>query len=163
MTLRALLRTSLAAAVILGVTFTRPHHAAAQDTSELFDPLAMQEIRLTINTRDARLLRERYEDNTYYMADMQWRNIRVRNAGVRSRGSASRNPNKLGLRVDFDRYVTGQRFLGVKSIVLKNMWQDGSFMHDALAMALFTRMGQPAPRQSGTAACTSTTSSRGFT
>ena len=108
----------------------------------------MQEIRLTINTRDLRLIRERYSEDTYYTADLQWRNIRIRNAGVRSRGSASRNPDKLGLRVDFDRYVTGQRFLGLKSIVLKNLWQDGSFMHEALAMALFTRMGQPAPRES---------------
>ena len=87
-----------------------------------------------------------YSENTYYTADLQWRNIRVRNAGVRSRGSASRNGDKLGLRVDFDRYVTGQRFLGLKSIVLKNLWQDGSFMHEALAMAFFARMGQPAPR-----------------
>ena len=73
---------------------------------------------------------------------------RVRNAGVRSRGSTNRNPNKLALRVDLDRYVTGQRFLGLKSFVLKNLWQDGSFMHETLAMSLFARMGQPAPRES---------------
>ena len=46
----------------------------------------MQEIRLTINTRDLRTLREKYLDNTYYTADVQWKGIRVRNAGVRSRG-----------------------------------------------------------------------------
>ena len=132
------------AALVLGP----PLPAAAQDTGELFDPSTIQEIRLTINTRDLRLIRERYAENTYYTADLQWRNIRVRNAGVRSRGSASRNGTKLGLRVDFDRYVTGQRFLGLKSIVLKNLWQDGSFMHEALAMAFFARMGQPAPRES---------------
>ena len=51
----------------------------------------LQELRLTINTRDSALLHERYSDDTYYTADLQWRNIRVRNAGVRSRGGASRN------------------------------------------------------------------------
>jgi spore coat protein CotH len=136
----------IAAAGVLGLLLPAPA-AHAQDLSELFDPQVIQEIRLTINTRDLRQLREKYDENTYYTADLQWRTLRVRNAGVRSRGSASRNPDKLGLRVDFDRYVTGQRFLGVKSIVLKNMWQDGSFMHDVLAMAFFARMGQPAPRQ----------------
>ncbi len=87
-------------------------------------------------------------DNTYYTADLQWRNLRVRNAGVKSRGGASRSGSKLHLRVDFDRYVNGQKFLGLKSIVLKNLWQDGSMMHERLAMAFFARMGQPAPRQS---------------
>ena len=44
---------------------------------------------------------------------------------------------KLGLRVDFDRYIGGQKFLGMKSFVLDNHWQDGSFMHERLAMAFF--------------------------
>ena len=44
--------------------------------------------------------------------------------------------------------MTGQKFLGLKSIVLKNLWQDGSMMHERLAMAFFARMGQPASRQS---------------
>jgi spore coat protein CotH len=71
----------------------------------------------------------------------------VRNAGVRSRGNASRSDVKLGLRVDFNRYVSGQKFLGLKSFVLKNLWQDASMMHERLAMALFARMGHPAPRE----------------
>jgi spore coat protein CotH len=136
--------------VALGVSLAILHAApaVAQSTDDLFDPTTLQELRLTINSRDVRELRTNYGSDTYYTADLQWRNIRVRSAGVRSRGGASRNGVKLGLRVDFDRYVTGQRFLGLKSIVLKNLWQDGSMMHDRLAMAFFARMGQPASRQS---------------
>lgn len=73
---------------------------------------------------------------------------RVRNIGIRSRGGASRNPFKLGLRIDFNRFTKGQEFLGVKSIVLDNLWQDGSFIHERLTMALFERLGEPAPRES---------------
>ena len=135
-------------AAALGTALALPITSFAQTAGDLFDPLVMHEIRLTINTRDLQKIREQYGDDTYYTSDMQWRNIRVRNAGVRSRGGASRNPDKLGLRVDFDRYVTGQRFLGLKSIVLKNLWQDGSFMHEQLAMSFFARMGQPASRES---------------
>ena len=122
--------------------------AAAQSPDDLFDPDRLQEIRLTINSRDLQSLRANFMDNTYYTADLQWRNVRVRNAGVKSRGGASRSGSKLHLRVDFDRYVNSQKFLGLKSIVLKNLWQDGSMMHERLAMAFFTRMGQPAPRES---------------
>ena len=65
-----------------------------------------------------------------------------------SRGLGSRSGTKLGLRIDFTRYATGQRFLGLKSLVLKNLWQDPSMVREALAMAMFARMGQPAPRES---------------
>jgi spore coat protein CotH len=122
--------------------------AQAQTADDLFDRLTVQEIRLFINSRDLRDLRARYREDIYYTADLQWRNIRVRNAAVRSRGQASRNDRKLALRVDFNRYTTGQTFLGLKSIVLKNLWQDGSMMHEMLAMSMFARLGQPASRES---------------
>ena len=93
-------------------------------------------------------LRSDYRENIYYAADFQWRNIRVRNVAVRSRGGGSRNPTKPALRVDFNRYTTGQQFLGLKSLVLDNLWQDGSFVAESTAMAFFERMGQAAPRES---------------
>ena len=65
---------------------------------------------------------------------------RVRNVGVRSRGLGSER-NKLALRVDFDRYTTGQRFLGLKSIVLDNLCRIGSFVAERVAMAFFDRVG----------------------
>ena len=122
--------------------------AAAQPAAAFFDPSRLQEIRLWINSRDLRDLRARYRDDTYYTADFQWQNIRIRNVGIRSRGVASRSSVKLALRVDFDRYTTGQQFLGLKSVVLKNLWQDGSMLHERLAMQLFARLGQPASRES---------------
>jgi spore coat protein CotH len=141
-------RALLVAAVSAGSALGYATPAGAQGVDEFFDSGTLQELRLTINSRDLRQLREQYGNDTYYTADLQWRNIRVRNAGVRSRGGASRNGVKLGLRVDFDRYVGGQKFLGLKSFVLKNLWQDGSMMHERLAMAFFARMGQPASRES---------------
>jgi spore coat protein CotH len=138
----------LLAVVGLSLAMLHAAPAEAQSPDDLFDPNVLQELRLTINSRDLRDLRTNYGTDTYYSADLQWRNIRVRNAGVRSRGGASRNGIKLGLRVDFNRYVGGQKFLGLKSIVLKNLWQDGSMMHERLAMSFFARMGQPASRES---------------
>ena len=55
---------------------------------------------------------------------------------------------KPALRIDFNRYTTGQRFLGLKSLVLDNLWQHGSFVAESTTMAFFERMGQPAPRES---------------
>lgn len=121
-------------------------HARAQSAAELFDDAAVHEVRLRMNSRDLALLRERFMLNTYYAADFTWQGTRVRNVAVRSRGFGSRNPGKPGLLVDFDRYVGGRTFAGQKSLVLDNLWQDPSLLREKLSMAMFARMGIPAPR-----------------
>ena len=74
----------------------------------------------------------------------------MRNIGIRSRGTGSRSGVKPGLRVDFDRYTTDQKFLGLKSFVLRNNTQDASNMHERLSMLLFRRLGLPASREAHT-------------
>jgi len=122
--------------------------ASAQTAADLFDRDTVQEIRLFINSRDLEQLRTRFREDIYYVVDFQWRNMRIRNAAVRSRGGISRNASKPALRIDFNRYTTGQRFLGLKSLTLDNLWQHGSFVAESTTMAFFERMGQPAPRES---------------
>ena len=72
----------------------------------------------------------------------------MRGAGIRSRGSGTRSSSKPGLRVDFNRYADGQRFLGLSSIILDNHLQDASTLREAVAMKLFEKLGLPAPRES---------------
>lgn len=122
--------------------------AHAQTTADLFDRNTVHEIRLYVNSRELQQLRNHYLEDTYYTADFQWRSIRVRNVAIRSRGGASRNPSKPALRVDFNRFTTGQTFLGMTALVLDNVWQDGTFVAESTAMAFFERMGQAAPRES---------------
>jgi spore coat protein CotH len=115
---------------------------------DVFDRSVLHDVQLTMNARDLRTLRDHFTDNTYYPADLQWRNERVRNIAVRSRGLGSRNGVKLGLRLDFNHYVSGQRFAGVSSLVLDNLWQDPSMIREAVAMAFIAHVGQPASRES---------------
>ena len=122
--------------------------ALAQSATDLFDVSVLQEIRLSVNTRDLAALRAHTELNTYYTADLTWRNIRVRNVGIRSRGQGSRNPIKPGFRVDVAHYTTGQTFLGLSTFILDNIWQDDSLIREKLAFEMFERLGQPAPRES---------------
>jgi spore coat protein CotH len=101
-----------------------------------------------VNSRDLATLRAHTELNTWYPADLTWRGIKVRNAGIRSRGQGSRNPQKPGLRVDMSHYTTGQKFVGLNAIILDNIWQDDSFLREKLSFEIFERMGLPAPRES---------------
>jgi spore coat protein CotH len=71
----------------------------------------------------------------------------VFNVGIRSRGRSSRNASKPGLKVDFDKYSTNQRFLGLKSLVLDNLTQDPSGIHETVSMHFYERLGIPTPRE----------------
>jgi spore coat protein CotH len=120
----------------------------SQTAAELFDVKTIQEIRLSVNSRELALLRQNYHANTYYPADLAWNNLKVRNVGIRSRGLGSRNPTKLGLRVDINRYTTGQRFVGLSTIILDNIWQDDSMLRERLTFTMFEKMGIAVPRES---------------
>lgn len=119
----------------------------AQTTDDFFNPEVLQRIELWLNSSDWSKLKAAFQENTYYPADLIWNGQTVRNLGIRSRGLGSRSSTKPGLRVDFDRYSSGQQFLGLKSFVLDNLTQDPTGIKETVAMRFFTRLGIPAPRE----------------
>ena len=121
---------------------------AQTNEQDVFDSTQVQDIYLQMNARDLIDLREHWDSNTFYPADFTYRDVRVRNIGVRSRGWGSRNGIKLGLRIDFNHYVSGQRFADTAAIVLDNLWQDPSMVREAVAMSFIARMGEAASRES---------------
>jgi CotH protein len=130
------------------VWFALPMRAQGDPADAFFNDNVVHEIRLSVNTRDLAVLRDRWQDKTYYPADMRWNSqVVVRNVGIRSRGGGSRRPNKLSLRVDMNRYTDGQTFLGLRSFILRNTSQDPSYMRERLAMSFFRRLGIPAVRE----------------
>jgi spore coat protein CotH len=134
--------------VLLFLLLFSPAVAGAQTSDEFFDSRTLHDVRLYIHSGDLRELRERYVEDFYVPADFEWRGIRVRNVAVRVRGLATRSAIKPGLRVDFNRYVTGQGFLGMAALVLDNGLKDPSLLRERTSMAFIKRMGQPAPRES---------------
>ena len=138
--------------MMMGALLLTPAAAAAQDPpapsmDPFFDDSVVQEIRLTIHSSDWTLLKEKFLENIYYPCRFEWQGQTVQNVGIRSRGLGSRSSVKPGLRVDFDRFAPDQTFLGMKSFVLDNLVQDPSMLKERLAMALFRRLGLPAPRE----------------
>jgi spore coat protein CotH len=124
-----------------------PGLAGAQTTDDLFNNTTLQRLDLEVHSADWQKLKENFQTNTFYPADLKWNGQTVFNVGIRSRGRGSRNANKPGIKIDFDRYSTNQKFLGLKSLVLDNLTQDPSGIHETVAMAFLTRLGVPAPRE----------------
>jgi spore coat protein CotH len=137
-----------AAIVVVALIVASPVVAQTQD--DFFNPEVLQRVELWLNESDWAKLKANFQENTYYPADVVWNGNTVRNVGIRSRGLGSRRAEKPGLRVDFDRYSSGQQFLGLKSFVLDNLSQDFSGIKETVAMRFFTRLGIPAPRETHT-------------
>jgi spore coat protein CotH len=118
------------------------------------DPAFLQEVlhetRIQMDPSDWRALRENYRENQYYAADLTIDGEILRQVGLRSRGSASRNSVKPALKVDFNKYVAGQEFHGYKTLVLDNLVQDPSMLRERLAFQVFEAMGLPAPQNAFT-------------
>ena len=77
--------------VVLAAALAAPSLSARQTLTadDLFDNSQVQRLDLFINSRDYATLQELYLTNDYYTADLVFRGQRVRNVGVRSRGSAA--------------------------------------------------------------------------
>jgi uncharacterized protein (TIGR03437 family) len=133
-------------ASVLAITLSLCVDTRAQSTKtidDFFDGSALQEIHLTMLPGDWLSLKEHFELDTYYPCQMQWNEMIIKDAAVRSRGSGSRNPIKPGLGVDFSKYVPAQRFLGMKSFVMRNSADDPSMLHERLTMGMFQALGLP--------------------
>lgn len=68
--------------------------------------------------------------------------------GIRIKGNSTQRTldQKAAFKVKFNFSVSGQRFLGLKSLTLNNMVQDPSMLHETLMYALARAVGVPAPR-----------------
>lgn len=118
----------------------------AEESDEVFDERVLHEIRLTMDPGDWQTLREHYLENTWYPATFQWRDEIVETVGIRSRGQTTRDPNKPGISIRFDRYVPNQRFRGLRYLILRNLLFDTAMMRDKIAMDVFAAAGVESPR-----------------
>ncbi len=143
-TTRQILATLSMVAVLGAVPTLGATEGPASDV--LFDDRVVHDIRVSMHSADWARLRETYMTDTYYPADVSWDGHVVRNAGIRSRGFGSRDARKPGLKLDFNRYVSGQELAGLKGVVLDNFRQDPAMLKETVSMRLFARMGLVTPR-----------------
>jgi spore coat protein H len=121
-----------------------PGTASAVDP--IFDQSRLHECKLELDAADWSALRANFQTNQYYAANLTIDGETVRQVGIRSRGAGSRSGEKPGLKIDTNKYVSGQEFHGYKSLVLDNVTQDASMMRELLANSIFESVGIAAPQ-----------------
>lgn len=120
--------------------------ALASAADPVFDQSRLHECRLDLDPADWSALRANFQTNQYYSANLTVDGETVKQVGIRSRGAGSRSGEKPGLKVDFNKYVSGQEFHGYKSLILDNVTQDPSMMRELLANNVFESVGIPYPQ-----------------
>jgi spore coat protein H len=118
---------------------------SARAADPIFSQGVLHEFRIVMDPADWASLRANFRSNQYYAANISVDGEVLQQVGVRSRGKGSRNADKPGLLVDTNKYVTNQEFHGLKKLVLDNVVQDGSFLHEPLAYQVFEAMGIASP------------------
>jgi hypothetical protein len=132
-------------AILSPFALGQPNPPSPDKADAFFHRGSVEDLNLWLHPDDWQKLRDNYLSNDYYPALFTWRDHQLEPIGIRSRGRGSRNPEKPGLRIDFNRYEDIQ-FLGLNGLVLDNMTQDPPQMRESTAMALYRRMGVPSPR-----------------
>lgn len=93
-----------------------------------------------------------YDTESYMSADLTITDVTgttvIPNVGVRFKGNSTYNhPNdKKPLKIDFNEYVSGQNYDGIKKLNLSNCFKDPSMMREKLFFDLCQEAGVLAPR-----------------
>lgn len=144
--------------VLTGLSVSQPAQSATTTLREgtdkasvLYDPLNFSKVEITKVSGGPDLTYDYLNSDTYRPANIKITvpgkaAVTIKNIGLRLKGQASRGDSKFPMKIKFDAFVKGQKFLGLKRMTLNNMVQDPSFIHEATAYKLYRAVGVPAPR-----------------
>lgn len=146
-------------ALLIGALGSVPSATASATLQEgtdkaavLFDPLKVITVKIDHALGEPPLTHKYLDSPDFrraniriYMAGSK-QYVALADVGVRLKGSYTRRFEKMSLKVNFDQFVPGQKFLGLKRLTLNAMYQDWSLVHEATGYKLFRSAGVPAPR-----------------
>jgi hypothetical protein len=102
------------------------------------DPAAIAVFTSTLEADQKTWVHGRFKYGTTEFADV----------GVRRKGTSTFRamPAKVALKIKFDKYVKGQRFMGLTDLTLNNQTSDPTYLTERLAYHVFRSAGLPAQR-----------------
>jgi len=135
----------------------------ADTVAVLYDPTVVRTVELLLSPENLEFLDANPSAEQYVPGSVVIDGVRFDQVGIRYKGSLgsflgctdSEDPFdptgrktclKLSMKLKFDEYVSDQRFLGVKRLLLHAMRSDRSMLGERLAYSLFRQLGIAAPR-----------------
>ena len=127
-----------------------PAHFFEDDSdTELFGAERVREYHLELSDDAIKQLHEKpkhYVRATFHEGNDVYKNVGVRLKGGYGSFRMLDGNSKAAFTVKFNQFVKGQRFHGLRRIILNNVVQDPSYMCEYIGYSLFRDAGVPAPR-----------------
>ena len=121
----------------------------ATGTSFLYDHQTIQNIQIVITESNLSKLPTIADQDVEVPADITINGVKFYDVGLKLKGHASFRSidEKASFKIDFDQFVDGQNFNGIKALTLNNMIQDPSKVSENLGYATSQELGLVSPRQ----------------
>ena len=144
--------SAVAAQPVSGIS-TTAYNEGTDQAAVFYNPVVVSNVNLTLPQSSVDTL-----NNDPYTSVYQRANVTIttangtvttlNNIGVRLKGQATRTNlyGKAPLKLKFDAFVSGQKFLGLTRMTLNSMVQDPSFIREDTSYRIYRAMGLVAPR-----------------
>ena len=119
---------------------------------DIFDPAIVPTIELTLDAAALAILSNpsplEADQKKWAHGTFKCGATTIMDVGVRRKGSSTFRalPQKAAFKIRFDKYVPGQRFLGLSDLTLNNSMSDPTFIAERLAYHVFRSAGLPAQK-----------------
>ena len=96
-------------------------------------------------------MRKYPENEEYHSADITVDGVKIENAGIRTKGNmtlrsiASSESERYSYRIKFNKYVKGQKLLGLDELCLNSGYSDPSYMREYLHYKALRELGMNVP------------------
>lgn len=142
--------------ILLALTFiTIPIISDADDSDKTYKDIFQKDkvidVYIDIDEDDLTDIRNHPQNEEYHSADITVDGIKVENAGIRTKGNmtlnsvASSDSNRYSYRIKFNKYVKGNKLLGLDELCLNSGYSDPSYMREYLHYEMLRKIGMNVP------------------
>lgn len=134
----------------LGIHITAEENTKTE-YSQLFEKDKIIDIKINIDEADLADMRAYPQNEEYHSADITVDGITIENSGIRTKGNmtlssvARSDSERYSYRIKFNKYVKGQKLLGLNELCLNDGYSDASYMREYLHYEILRKLGMHTP------------------
>lgn len=119
--------------------------------TEIFEKDKVIDVKIDIAAADLEDMRNHPQNEEYHVADITVDGVTVENAGIRTKGNMTLNSvagsdsERYSYRIKFNKYVKGNKLLGLDELCLNNGYSDASYIREYLHYEILRSLGMNVP------------------
>ncbi len=136
----------------IGIISFAEKNVGEKSYSDIFEKDKVIDVNINIDEADLADMRAYPKNEEYHTANITVDGIVIENAGIRTKGNmtlssiANSDSDRYSYRVKFNKYVKGQKLLGLNEMVLNSCYCDPSYMREYLHYEYLNKLGVNTPK-----------------